>query len=31
MPLTYIQDYVGWISQSLPDLALLLRYMDQVT
>jgi amidase len=25
MPLTYIQDYVGWISQSLPDLALLLN------
>ncbi|MDA0185075.1 amidase family protein [Solirubrobacter phytolaccae] len=25
MPLTYIQDYVGWISQSLGDLALLLN------
>jgi amidase len=25
MPLTYIQDYVGWIAQSLPDLSLLLN------
>ena len=25
MPLTYIQDYVGWIAQSIPDLALLLN------
>ena len=25
MPLTYIQDYVGWICQSIPDLALLLN------